>query len=203
MLNVETQCDQLVALLRCVGEGDRVAFQQLHALTFKRLLPFARRIVSSKKAAEDVLQEAFIAIWRDATRFDSARAAPMTWMITIVRNKAIDSVRANALRERLTDYVAPETALAGLDPAAGPCEAAELAQRSRQIRLGLATLSVLPRQAIELAFYHDMTHSEVATEMTIALGTVKTWIRRGCQQMRVQLERPGAVSVATSRAPAC
>ncbi len=204
MFQCDSQSDQLVGLLRSVGAGDRAAFHHLHALTSRRLLPFAKRIVKSKDVAEEVLQESFIAIWRDAGRFDRNRAAPMTWMITIVRNKAIDSLRANALRELLTDHAPHDIPFAGLDPAAGPCEAAELAQRSRQIRHGLSTLGLLPRQAIELAYFQDMTHDEVALEMTIPLGTVKTWIRRGCQQIRLHLERsPGAVSAATRRAPAC
>lgn len=194
MFKCDAEPDNLVALLRRVGGGDRAAFRQLHALSFKRLLPFAKRIVRSRESAEEVLQESFIAIWRDAGRFDCTRAAPMTWMITIVRNKAIDSLRANALREQLTDHGGSDFAPVGIDPAAGPCEAAELAQRSRHIRRGLATLGAQPRQAIELAFYHDMTHREVALEMTIALGTVKTWIRRGCQQVRVHLEQPSGVS---------
>ncbi len=167
-----------------MGSGERAAFRDLHGLSYRRLLPFAKRIVKSKDIAEEVLQESFIAIWRDAGRFDIARAAPMTWMITIVRNKAIDSLRANALRERLTDSAPHDLTPPGLDPAAGPCEAAELAQRSRQIRHGLSMLAIRPRQAIELAYFQDMTHDEVALEMTIPLGTVKTWIRRGCQQIR-------------------
>ena len=187
---------QLALLLRRAGGGDGGAFRELHGLSCKRLHPFARRIVGSKDVADEVMQESFIAIWRDAGKFDGSRAAPLTWMIAIVRNKAIDSLRANALRERLTGPDVQDT----LDPAAGPCEAAELAQRSRHVMKGLSTLGVLPRQAIELAFFQDMTHDEVALEMTIPLGTVKTWIRRGCKQMRLQLERPTARS---SRARAC
>ena len=172
-------------------------------------MSFAWRIVKSRDAAEDVLQESFIAIWRDAARFDGARSAPMTWMMTIVRNKAIDFLRANIQRERLTDVSQYDLPGACPDPSAGPCEIVELEQRSRQIRDGLTTLSTLPRQAIELAFYHDMTHGEVALQMTIPLGTVKTWIRRGCLQIRTQMERAhaaadtaGALSAASRRAPA-
>ncbi len=176
--------DPLLALLRRAGAGDEAAFHALHCVAAKRLLAFAARIVTSKDAAEDVLQESFIAIWRDAARFDGARAAPMTWMMTIVRNKAIDWLRANALREGLAggDGVEPP------DPSAGPCEMAERDQRSRQVQAGLTLLAALPRQAIELAFFHEMTHQQVAAEMTIPLGTVKTWIRRGCRQMRPMVE---------------
>ena len=86
----------------------------------------------------------------------------------------------------------------------GPCEAAEKAQRGRQILAGMATLGLRPRQAIEMAFFHDMTHDQVALKMTIPLGTAKTWIRRGCRQIRLQLEQPphGVIGV-SSRLTAC
>ena len=204
MLHFEAQPDMLIELLRRVGGGDREAFRQLHTLCCKRLLPFAKRIVISKDTADDVLQESFIAIWRDAASFDSTRAAPMTWMITIVRNKAIDSLRANLRRESLTDHDRQDGACLSFDPAAGPDEAAELAQRSRQLQLGMAKLAELPRQAIELAFFQDLTHGEVAVEMTVPLGTVKTWIRRGCKRIRSQLEQTQhAAAPRSCRSPAC
>ena len=190
MLKCDATQDEVVDMLQRTGAGDGAAFRDLHRACATRLLSFAWRIVKSRDAAEDVLQESFIVIWRDAARFDGARSAPMTWMMTIVRNKAIDFLRSNVLRERLTD--AGQYGLPGvdLDPGASPCEMVESVQRNRQLRNELTTLGSLPRQAIELAFYHDMTHGEVALQMTIPLGTVKTWIRRGCLQMRAQLERP-------------
>ncbi len=188
MTTSDAQPDTLLALLRGVGDGDGHAFRALHAISVRRLLPFALRIVKSRALAEEVLQESFIAIWRDAFRYDCTRAAPITWMITIVRNKAIDCVRANALRERLTDD-APVEAPCGLaDPAAGPCDLVELGQRRRLIDDGLMQLALHPRRAIELAFFDELTHGEVAARMAIPLGTAKTWIRRGCRQIRSHME---------------
>lgn len=188
--DMQVKSDMLLRLLRRVGGGDRDAFNALHALCRGRLLACARRFVASRAVAEEVLQESLIAIWRDAASFDSTRSAPITWMVTIVRNKAIDNLRAGGRRELLTDHDSHDAAFAGFDPAAGPCEVAELAQRSRQLQHGLATLGQLQRQAIELAFFHELTHGEVAAKMTLPLGTVKTWIRRGCTQVRRHLEQP-------------
>ena len=192
MTTSDAQTDKLRVLLGRVGGGDSGAFRALHAGSARRLLPFALRIVKSRDLAEEVLQESFIAIWREAANYDSARAAPLTWMMTIVRNKAIDCVRANALRERLTDSARPEAPCSVADPTAGPCEMVELGQRRRLIDDGLTQLEVRPRQAIELAFFDELTHGEVAARMTIPLGTVKTWIRRGCKQIRRHMERAGA-----------
>lgn len=189
MLKSDAHPDKLHDLLRRVSDGDSAAFRDLHASSARRLLPFALRIVRSRDLAEEVLQESFIAIWRDAARFDGARSAPMTWMITIVRNKAIDYVRANALRERMTDADLYDASAGFLDPSAGPCELVELGQRRRDIEVGLTLLEIRAREAIELAFFEELSHGEVASRMTIPLGTVKTWIRRGCKQIRVHLER--------------
>lgn len=189
MIKSDASSDKLHDLLRRLGGGDCEAFRELHASSARRLMPFALRIVRSRDLAEEVLQESFIAIWRDAARFDAARSAPMTWMITIVRNKAIDCVRSNALRERLTDHDLYDASVGFLDPAAGPCEIVELGQRRQEIEIGLRLLEIRSRQAIELAFFEELTHGEVAARMTIPLGTVKTWIRRGCKQIRVHLER--------------
>ncbi len=202
MISSVSKSEDLSELLRRAGGGDGPAFRLLHALVAKRLLPVALRIVRSRHLAEEVLQESFIAIWRDAARFDASRAAAMTWMITIVRNKAIDCLRANALREHLTDHEQAELPGTWADPAAGPCEMVEQAQRSRDIHDGLTALGQLPRRAIELAFFHDMTHDEVSLNMTIPLGTVKTWIRRGCQQIRVHLERPRFLTASAAMVPA-
>lgn len=190
MLMCDAQTEKLSNLLRRVGAGDGPAFGELHTISARRLLPYATRIVRSKDLADEVLQESFVAIWRDARKFDNTRAAPMTWMITIVRHKAIDCLRANAQRERLTDHDRADAQDACRDPAAGPCELVELVQRARLLHDGLTTLPALPRRAIELAFFQDLTHDQVALTMIIPLGTVKTWIRRGCRQIRRHIEGP-------------
>jgi RNA polymerase sigma-70 factor (ECF subfamily) len=181
--------DDLIRYLTLAGQGDARAFRILHARCARPLLARALRIVRSSEAAEDVLQESFMAIWRDARRFDPSRAAPMTWMATIVRNKAIDFLRANRCRAMAAE---DESQLLA-DAAAGPCEAAELQQHARLVGEGLSGLKEIHREAIELSYFHELTHGQIATHMAIPLGTVKTWIRRGCKQMRRQLEGSGQV----------
>lgn len=174
----------LNSLLARTGRGDAAAFHALYLLSARPLLYRALRIVGCSASAEDVLQDSFIAIWRDAQQFDGTRSAPMTWMGAIVRNKGIDFLRANQQRDRLTAIDDSREANALADLRAGPCEAAELRQQSILIGNGLKELKDIHREAIELAFFHELSHGEVAAEMTIPLGTVKTWIRRGCKQMR-------------------
>ena len=199
MHTLDFPAQKLQSLLSRAGAGDSRALSELHGLSSRRLLAFAMRIVRSRQAAEDVVQESFIVIWRDASKFDPERASPMTWMMTIVRNKAIDALRATLRRERITGQEPVEPLIGATDPAAGPCEMVERAQSTRQVRQGLTLLGVLPRQAIELAFFDEMTHDEVALRMTQPLGTVKTWIRRGCIQMRTHMERPALVTLCNAK----
>lgn len=184
--------ESLVDLLEQSGRGDGAAFRRLHAHTAGPLLPCALRILRNRELSEDILQESFMAIWREAGRFDSTRAAPLTWMSTIVRNKAIDHLRSNRLRDGLTDLEWDEAAWESrTDPRDDPCDLAERGQRRNQIQIGLTTLGAAQRTAIELAFYNELSHVEVALEMTLPLGTIKTWIRRGCYRMRTHMLRAG------------
>jgi len=187
-MELNKNLDNLDHLLARTAGGDVGAFRKLYMLSAGPLLYRAMRIVGSSESAEDVLQDSFIAIWRDAKKFDGTRSAPMTWMRAIVRNKAIDFLRANQYRERTTAIDDNAEAGALCDTGAGPCEQAERMQSSIIIGNGLKKLKEIHREAIELSFFHDLTHGEIAAEMTIPLGTVKTWIRRGCMQMRSHME---------------
>ncbi len=178
---------RMVGLLAATAGGDSRAFRDLYTQSFSRLLPYAMRIVKCRQQAEDVLQESFIGIWRDAGRFDDARAAPMTWMATIVRNKAIDFMRAVPVGHVLGECDEGAGANGMCDAAAGPYETLDRHQQRQQIGSGLIRIDKKYRQAIELAFLQELTHPEVALKMTIPLGTVKTWIRRGCKQMQVHV----------------
>lgn len=187
MMQILAMPDHLARLLAQCGSGDAHAFRSLHARTAPRLLPFAMRIVKTRELGEEVLQESYLSIWRDAANFDAARSAPLTWMSTIVRNKAVDYLRSSRLRDALTDDGWDEQLWeARSDPRDDPCAQAEQGQRRRQIELGLTCLQAAHRTAIELAFFDELSHVEVAQSMTMPLGTVKTWIRRGCQSMRGQ-----------------
>ncbi|MES3023076.1 MAG: sigma-70 family RNA polymerase sigma factor [Pseudomonadota bacterium] len=180
----------MAILLRGIGEGDCGAFRELHAMVEARLLPSAMRIVKNHEVADDVLQESFISIWKNAHTFNGAIASPLTWMTTIVRNKALDQLRSNQFRNQCISLQDCDGAMMDLcDKGATPCESLEGLQVRRLMDVGLSTLDSLHRTAIELAYFQDLTHAEVADEMALPLGTIKTWIRRGCAQMRQQIRR--------------
>lgn len=184
MATVSLPIENLIRLLAQIAEGDDSAFGDLHRLSRPRLAAQAHSIVRCAAATEDVLQESFFAIWHQANRFDQTRAAPMTWMSTIVRNKAIDYLRAERLRSHCSLDDGGYQVMEGHDPTDGPDRIFERFQSAELVRRGISMLTSLQRQAVELAFFHDLSHPEVAHEMMIPLGTAKTWIRRGCIKLR-------------------
>lgn len=176
--------EHFVQLLALVANGDDGAFRTLHQASRPQLAARAHRIVRCAAATEDVLQESFTAIWHHATRFERTHAAPMTWMSTIVRNKALDHLRAERFRNHCSLDDVDQLTLEGHDPSGGPDGFLERFQRDKMIGRGVSLLASPQRQAIELAFFHDLSYPEVAREMMIPLGTVKTWLRRSCIQLR-------------------
>jgi RNA polymerase sigma factor (sigma-70 family) len=181
---------QLKTWLAAVARKDASAFRALYDATSAKLFGFALRILIKRELAEEVLQESFVNIWNNATSYQSSLAAPMTWMTTIVRNKAFDMLR------RLDDTVEIDAdtfdkevmdALESTTPT--PIEALQMSGDAKALARCLARLEGLHRQAIALAFYHDLSHSEVAEQMKLPIGTVKTWIRRGLERLRLCLSK--------------
>ncbi len=183
----------LQGLLAAVALGDRAAFRTLYEASSARLFGFALRIVQRKELAEEALQEAFVSIWHAAPAYQVHLSAPLTWMAVIVRNKALDLRR----RQRIGTE-------AGIDPdeadqldeladtAAGPQERAQLSREAQLLAACMDRLAGRQRQAIGMAYLHELSHGEVASRLSLPLGTVKTWIRRGLERLRDCLERGGA-----------
>ena len=178
----------LRGLLQLVARRDAVAFHSLYDATSSKLFGFALRILIKRELAEEVLQESFVAIWNGAAGYQSHLAAPMTWMTTIVRNKAFDFLRRNDASVEIDgDQFDSEVMNALQDPGATPIEALQMSADAQALACCLSTLEGLHRQAIGLAFFHDMSHSEVAQHLGLPIGTVKTWIRRGLERLRTCL----------------
>jgi RNA polymerase sigma-70 factor (ECF subfamily) len=181
---------QLKIWLAAVARKDADAFRLLYDATSSKLFGFALRILFKRELAEEAIQESFVSIWNNAGGYQASLAAPMTWMTTIVRNKAFDMLRRmdNAV-EIDADMFDKDVmdALESADPT--PIESLQLTQDSKALARCLARLEGLHRQAIALAFYHDLSHSEVAEQMKLPLGTVKTWVRRGLERLRLCLTK--------------
>jgi RNA polymerase sigma factor (sigma-70 family) len=185
-----TDPQHLRHLLAAVARKDAVGFRTLYDATSARLYGFALRILNKRELAEEVLQESFVSIWNHAGNYQSGLAAPMTWMTAIVRNRAFDTLRrTDATVEIDADTFDRDVmdALASNEPS--PFDALQMGIDAKALAKCFSRLDGLHRQAIALAFYHDLSHSEVAEQMKLPLGTVKTWVRRGLERLRTCLTR--------------
>lgn len=189
----DQQQTQLREWIAAVARRDTVAFRCLYEATSPKLFGFALRILGKSEWAEEVLQESFVSVWHAAAGYQTALAAPMTWMSTIVRNKAFDALRrVDHTVEIDADTFDREILEALESPDAGPADLLQASVDARALAHCLQALDGLHRQAVVLAFYHDLSHGEVAERMKLPIGTVKTWIRRSLERLRLCLSKLGA-----------
>jgi len=176
--------DELMA--RC-SLRDQRAFAELYRRTSGRLLAVAMRIVRRRDWAEEILQESFVSIWHHVPQYDRVRSAPMTWMTTIVRNRALDWVRRpqHETSDEGLEHVVENWA----DDAPGPLDRLRNDADAGALNDCLGQLSGQQRQSIALAYLHGLTHTELADHLQQPLGTIKTWIRRGLERLRGCMDR--------------
>lgn len=188
---------QLAHWLAACARQDGVAFRALYDACSPKLFGFALRILIKREWAEEVLQESFINIWNNAAAFQSGLALPMTWMTTIVRNKAFDLLRKMRSDGAIVEIDADSLQDGGMasiletleHPDGSPQDAMVLRDDAKALAHCFAELKGAQRQAIALSFYHDLSHSDVAAQLSLPIGTVKTWIRRGLERLKTCLTK--------------
>jgi len=181
----------LADLLARVALGDRAAFDALYRATSARLLGLAVGILGRRDRAEDVLQEAFMNVWYGAAGYNPSLSKPMTWLINIVRNKAIDKLRSGRLERAQTGDLDDAALNVAADSALQPQRLFDDSLVRAKIEACMGELSGAQRQAIALAYYRGLVHTEIAAALGAPLGTVKAWVRRGVDKLRGCLEAAG------------
>jgi RNA polymerase sigma-70 factor (ECF subfamily) len=166
-------------LISRMALGDRAAFSQLYTATSAKLFGITLRVLDNRAEAEDALQEIYVKLWHNAGRYQSNGLSPMTWLITIARNHAIDRLRA---RRTATTDIDEAAELADLSP--GP-EALLIAagERSRLTDC-LATLDPDRAEAVRRAYMFGDSYADLATRYGVPLNTVRTWLRRSLLKLR-------------------
>jgi RNA polymerase sigma-70 factor (ECF subfamily) len=187
----------LSQLLARAGLGDRAAFATLYDKTSSHLFAVVLRINRDRAQAEDILQEVYVNVWRAASGFDAAQAQPLTWLTSIARNRAIDSLRRAQTQPQLqsatvNDDEETDVYDAVADETPGPLELLSRAADARALSQCMQGLTAQQRQSVALAFYDGLSHAEVAEKMREPLGTVKSWVRRALMALKSCLERASA-----------
>jgi RNA polymerase sigma-70 factor (ECF subfamily) len=175
----------LVPLVERVAAGDQLALAALYDATNRLIYSLVLRVLGDMGSAEEVLIDVYTQVWRQAASYDANRGAPLAWMATIARSRAIDRLRSgwqDQHRKESLDVL-------GDTPANGssPEEAAAASERQKLVREALNLLTSEQRQVIELAYYSGLSHSEIAEKLNQPLGTVKTRTRLGMMKLREAL----------------
>jgi RNA polymerase sigma-70 factor (ECF subfamily) len=173
-------------LMPLIGEKNPDAFEVFYDRHGGVAYSLAYRIVGERGAAEDVTQEAFISIWRSGARYDAARGSVRTWMLGIVRNRAIDALRSKAGRAPKLDF--DDDSILEHRPAPEQTESEALERETAQeVRGALDELPGEQARVIQLAYFGGFSHSEIAGMLGVPLGTVKGRMRLGLEKIRGEL----------------
>jgi RNA polymerase sigma-70 factor, ECF subfamily len=182
----------LQAWLERVAEQDEAAFKRLYEALSPRVYALAMRILRNAAHAEEVVEDCFWQIWRQAARFDPQRGSAEAWVLTLARSRALDAWRArDRTQEGLVSLDAMEEdgqPLPESDAHAAADGLLEASRSSRALHAALAQLPALPRQLVALAFLRGLTHEEITERTGLALGTVKSHIRRALAQLNTALQ---------------
>ncbi|HWM44635.1 MAG TPA: sigma-70 family RNA polymerase sigma factor [Burkholderiales bacterium] len=170
--------------MQSIAAGDQLALHALYERTHRVVFTLIMRITSNRETAEELTLDVFYDVWRRASRYDAANGTVLGWIMNQARSRALDRLRFEQRKKRIQpDATDPLPALEAAD-----CHTVlEFKQQSQAVRAALTLLTADERQAIEAAFFSELTHAEVAARLKQPLGTVKTRIRSGLHKLRQAL----------------
>jgi RNA polymerase sigma factor (sigma-70 family) len=174
--------EQLIRLLSAVAQGDQSAFERLYKLTAAKLYAVSLQLLQRRDWAEDAVQEAYVRIWNSAGDYQQEKGSVVTWMVSIVRYRALDMLRAAKTRDEKSDD--------GYEEVHEHSPEREFYQERDRVQIDdcMDHLEEEQKNAIQLAYFRGFTHSEVCSRLNSPLGSVKSWIRRGLQRLKRCLE---------------
>jgi len=174
------------ALVRCLLRQDVNAFEQLYDRHSRAVYSLVLRILQHASTAEEVVQDIFLHLWRNASRYDPARGPFLPWLLTLARNRALDQLRLKSERQRRREVQADE--LHPVSSAPDYESALDEKRQSERVRALMTSLNPRQRRAIELAYFDGLSHTEIAESLQEPLGTVKSWIRNGLLRLKEGLQ---------------
>jgi RNA polymerase sigma-70 factor (ECF subfamily) len=178
----------LEELIVRIVERDQAAFAEFYASLLERVYGLALRITRNPSVAEEVAEDTFWQVWRQAPRFDPIRGNALAWVMTIARSRALDALR------RVDTECEPFTTEMASGSADNPYDLLAAVEQGGRVHSALAALAPMPRQLVALAFFQGLSHDEIATYTQMPLGTVKSQIRRALLSLRQTLAEPADFS---------
>lgn len=176
--------EDLGGLLERVATGDQEAFATFYDAVSPRVFGLVLRVLRDRSQSEEVTQEVFVQVWREAASFDSARGSALSWLLTVAHRRAVDRVRTESAQSKREVAYESHNVTPSFDSTS---EAVEDEWRARTVRRAVSDLSQAQREAIELAYFAGLTHREVSQQLGLPLGTAKTRIRDGLSKLRRQM----------------
>ena len=177
-------------LLARVAKGDHQAFSQLYDHSSTLLFTLAVRILGHHEEAAELLQDVYLEVWRKVSRYDIGRGTPAAWLVTLTKSRAIDRLRARVARgQQATNSLEAGTADQVVDMGPSPFETQADQELRTAVGTAVAGLPQAQQQAIELAYYEGLSHTEIAARLNQPLGTVKTRIKLGMSKLRDGLQQ--------------
>ncbi len=176
-------------LLARVVKGDQQAFGQLYDQSSSLLFTLAFRMLNDREEAAELLQEVYLEVWRKVARYDVGRGTPIAWLITLTRSRAIDRLRSRAAKglNQMTTPLDSTSAAQIPDRGATPFESHADVELRTLVTSALTELPATQQEAIEMAYYEGLSHTEIAARLNQPLGTVKTRIKLGLTKLRTAL----------------
>jgi len=171
---------ELVWLLAALAKGDEAALERLYRATRPKLYGVVLRILRRADLADEVMQETYLKVWSSAGQFDPGACSPVTWMIAIARNRAIDLVRRKQETSTEEEPEVMEVAAAGPDPLAGR----EMNEAFKRLLACMGRLDEERRRLVLLAYYSGWSRDQLAKKLDIPVNTIKTWLRRSLLEIR-------------------
>ncbi len=189
-MNTFPQDQILMGYLERIARQDQQALRELYDATSSKLYAIAMRVVGNVEHAEDVLQEAYLTIWRIAGDYKAPLSPPMVWLGVIVRSRGLDFLRRRTAERSLAgqpiDDMLSDTLASDIET---PMDTSEASEQAWALHECLRKIEPKQREVVTMAYFRDLSHSELAQQLKLPLGTVKTWMRRSLDQLRSCMNR--------------
>jgi RNA polymerase sigma-70 factor (ECF subfamily) len=183
---VKSEVSPDATLVHRLLQKDVSAFEQLYDRHSRPVYALVLRILQQAGTSEEVVQDVFLQLWRNAAQYDESRGAFLPWLLTLARNRALDTLRLKSERQRRREDQTEELPSVAVAPEYE--KALDEKRRAEKVRAVMSALSPQQKKAIELAYFEGLSHTEIAAALKEPLGTVKSWIRNGLMRLKQELQ---------------